>query len=641
MRGHVRGLDQTAHDGRDSRIVAVRTQQLESPHLLADAATQRRATPADQRRLAALRASLPHLMASTWARRDRCVDRLERPLRHRVDRSGDLGVGCFAPHRKELGEHTRPVLGLERCCSGGELRANHELNLVQYARVLSLTLRTWIRYVVPLTLIAAVTMVVVAYTGLHAQTAVDQVCRRAPRCTSAGSSPRPRGSSSSCSSPPRTCGARASRAMRRCRSRGAFARGLRDARARARAGRRRDRRDRARWRRARRARRCCCSACSRSPARASTSASRYPPRSLDSVAVVRAHAKQVALVARDHHRRGSRDRARRAPRDLARVDRRSRRSRCSRRRARSSASSRSRWSRCSAAPRVRARRASTHAPNRVSAAAASAASCAIATRGSSTGDRAPPVPDRAPARARARRRRRPTTSRRCGRAGVSGDAEHARARARRSADPASRSRPDPSRSIALERIRDPDLGEQLGEPALRVRQHRRRARRAPRSSRASATMSAIGARNRLRARLLATTATRPRRDRVGGDPAPREQRRPSARATAGRAAAGIDALVVAPPRRRRAAHAAPPARRRRRARRAGARGSQGLARPGSCPASNVTTDGDDRVVPRRYCGYTGRMADGPARRRRRSQAWSSCGAARSRPSRSFRVPPPA
>jgi hypothetical protein len=45
--------------------------------------------------------------------------------------------------------------------------------------VLSLTLRTWIRFVVPLTLIAAVTMVVVAYTGLHAQIAVDQVSARA------------------------------------------------------------------------------------------------------------------------------------------------------------------------------------------------------------------------------------------------------------------------------------------------------------------------------------------------------------------------------------------------------------------------------------------------------------------------------
>jgi hypothetical protein len=45
--------------------------------------------------------------------------------------------------------------------------------------VLSLTLRTWIRYVVPLTVIAAVTMIVVAYTGMHARVAVDLVSARA------------------------------------------------------------------------------------------------------------------------------------------------------------------------------------------------------------------------------------------------------------------------------------------------------------------------------------------------------------------------------------------------------------------------------------------------------------------------------
>lgn len=44
--------------------------------------------------------------------------------------------------------------------------------------MLSLTLRTWIRYIVPLTVIAAVTMVVVAYTGMHARIAVDLASAR-------------------------------------------------------------------------------------------------------------------------------------------------------------------------------------------------------------------------------------------------------------------------------------------------------------------------------------------------------------------------------------------------------------------------------------------------------------------------------
>lgn len=59
------------------------------------------------------------------------------------------------------------------------MRADHRYNLVQYARVLSLTFRTWIRYIVPLTVIAAVTMVVVAYTGMHAGIAVDLASARA------------------------------------------------------------------------------------------------------------------------------------------------------------------------------------------------------------------------------------------------------------------------------------------------------------------------------------------------------------------------------------------------------------------------------------------------------------------------------
>ena len=45
--------------------------------------------------------------------------------------------------------------------------------------MLSLTVRTWIRYIVPLTVIAAVTMVVVAYTGMHVGIAVDLASARA------------------------------------------------------------------------------------------------------------------------------------------------------------------------------------------------------------------------------------------------------------------------------------------------------------------------------------------------------------------------------------------------------------------------------------------------------------------------------
>jgi len=45
--------------------------------------------------------------------------------------------------------------------------------------VLSLTVRTWIRYVVPLTAITAVTMVLVAYTGMRVGVAGDLVAARA------------------------------------------------------------------------------------------------------------------------------------------------------------------------------------------------------------------------------------------------------------------------------------------------------------------------------------------------------------------------------------------------------------------------------------------------------------------------------
>ncbi|MEO8843948.1 MAG: hypothetical protein ABI591_19080 [Kofleriaceae bacterium] len=45
--------------------------------------------------------------------------------------------------------------------------------------MLSLTVRTWLRYLVPLTAIAAITMVVVAYTGLRAGVATDLVFARA------------------------------------------------------------------------------------------------------------------------------------------------------------------------------------------------------------------------------------------------------------------------------------------------------------------------------------------------------------------------------------------------------------------------------------------------------------------------------